>query len=88
MAPRQCFSPRTLSVRAHAAQTAKQGDFVAVDYTGTLDDGTVFDTSRQEGRQPLEFVVGGGMVSRQGASARECMRHSSGVWLHMTDVRH
>jgi FKBP-type peptidyl-prolyl cis-trans isomerase len=51
-------------VRAQAAAaTAKTGDFVAVDYTGTLDDGTVFDSSRKEGRTPLEFVVGGGMVS-------------------------
>jgi hypothetical protein len=54
---------RLVSVRAQAAATAKAGDFVAVDYTGTLDDGTVFDSSRKEGRTPLEFVVGGGMVS-------------------------
>lgn len=53
---------RLVSVRAQAA-TAKAGDFVTVDYTGTLDDGSVFDTSRKEGRTPLEFVVGGGMVS-------------------------
>lgn len=61
---RQALSSRLMSVRAQAAATAKQGDFVSVDYTGTLDDGTVFDTSRKEGRKPLEFVVGGGMVSR------------------------
>lgn len=48
-----------------AAQTAKVGDFVTVDYTGTLDDGTVFDTSRKEGRTPLEFEIGGGMVGQQ-----------------------
>jgi hypothetical protein len=41
---------------------AKEGDFVAVDYTGTLDDGEVFDTSRKEGRKPLEFKIGGGTV--------------------------
>jgi peptidylprolyl isomerase len=34
-----------------------------VHYTGTLDDGSVFDTSRKEGRQPLEFQIGGGLVS-------------------------
>lgn len=49
-----------------AVQTAKLGDFVTVDYTGTLDDGTVFDTSRKEGRTALEFEIGGGMVSSFG----------------------
>ena len=38
----------------------KQGDKVKVDYTGTLEDGTVFDTS--EGKQPLEFTVGEGKI--------------------------
>ena len=36
--------------------TAKPGDAVAVHYTGKLDDGTVFDTSKN--RAPLQFVVG------------------------------
>lgn len=36
--------------------TAKPGDTVAVHYTGRLDDGTVFDTSKN--RDPLQFVVG------------------------------
>jgi peptidylprolyl isomerase len=38
----------------------KNGDFVQLHYTGTLEDGTVFDSS--EGRQPLEFEVGGGGI--------------------------
>ena len=38
----------------------KKGDKVKVDYTGKFDDGTVFDTS--EGKQPLEFEVGSGMI--------------------------
>lgn len=38
-------------------KTAKRGDRVTVDYWGTLDDGTQFDSS--EGKEPLEFTVGG-----------------------------
>ena len=39
---------------------AKQGDTVRIHYKGTLDDGTVFDSS--DGRDPLEFAVGSGMI--------------------------
>ena len=39
---------------------AKQGDTVRIHYKGTLDDGSVFDSS--EGRDPLEFAVGSGMI--------------------------
>ncbi len=38
----------------------KKGDNIKVHYTGRLEDGTVFDSS--EGRDPLEFTVGSGMV--------------------------
>ena len=39
---------------------AMSGDLVRVHYMGTLTDGTVFDSS--EGREPLEFTLGKGMV--------------------------
>ena len=57
-----------------ATKVVKEGDTVLVDYTGRLDDGTVFDTSIEDvaieagvynpGRnyQPLEFTVGAGQM--------------------------
>jgi peptidylprolyl isomerase len=39
---------------------AKSGDTVKVDYTGKLEDGTVFDTSAS--REPLQFMIGSGQI--------------------------
>lgn len=39
---------------------AKQGDTVKIHYTGTLADGTIFDSSA--GRAPLAFTIGGNQV--------------------------
>ena len=39
---------------------AKQGDTVKIHYTGTLADGSVFDSSA--GHEPLEFLIGSGQV--------------------------
>jgi len=39
---------------------AKSGDSVKIHYTGTLEDGTEFDSS--SGREPLEFSLGSGQV--------------------------
>ncbi|HPQ14804.1 MAG TPA: peptidylprolyl isomerase, partial [Bryobacteraceae bacterium] len=41
-------------------EKAKRGDTVRVHYTGSLEDGTVFDTSR--GGEPLEFTIGAGEI--------------------------
>lgn len=39
---------------------AKPGDTVRIHYTGTLTDGSTFDSS--EGRDPLEFTLGSGQI--------------------------
>lgn len=39
----------------------KDGDTIKIDYTGTLDDGSIFDSSENHG-QALEFTVGSGKV--------------------------
>ncbi|MDO5844332.1 MAG: peptidylprolyl isomerase [Methanocorpusculum sp.] len=40
--------------------SVKNGDKIKVNYTGKFEDGTVFDSS--EGKEPLEFTVGEGIV--------------------------
>ncbi|MFC2035982.1 peptidylprolyl isomerase [Chloroflexota bacterium] len=39
---------------------ANDGDTVKVLYTGTLEDGTIFDTSREQ--EPLKFIIGAGQM--------------------------
>ncbi len=41
---------------------AAVGDYVTVNYTGTLDNGTVFDSSLKPGRTPFGFLLGAGQV--------------------------
>ena len=40
----------------------KEGDVIKVDYVGTLEDGTVFDSTKIEGGAPLKFQVGVGQL--------------------------
>ncbi len=45
---------------AETAETVEQNKMVQIHYEGSLDDGTVFDSS--EGGEPLEFIFGVGML--------------------------
>jgi FKBP-type peptidyl-prolyl cis-trans isomerase SlpA len=40
----------------------KNGDTVRVNYTGKLEDGSIFDSSLNEGREPLQSIVGQGQL--------------------------
>ena len=40
----------------------KKGSKVKIEYTGTLEDGTVFDSTENHGGEPLEFEAGAGHV--------------------------
>ena len=47
--------------RAFADKVAKKGDNVSIEYKGSLDDGTVFDSSKNHDK-PFQFIVGSGQV--------------------------
>ena len=46
------------TLKEGSGQAAKTGDTVTVNYTGTLTDGTKFDSSRNPGRTPFPFTLG------------------------------
>lgn len=50
-----------VDLRAGDGETPKTGDVIAVDYHGTLEDGTVFDSSYERG-EPIRFNIGVGQV--------------------------
>jgi FKBP-type peptidyl-prolyl cis-trans isomerase len=45
-----------------AGDGARIGDNVSVLYAGKLQDGTEFDSSAKHGNEPIEFILGRGMV--------------------------
>ena len=55
------FKTKIMDLRAGTGAECKAGDHVTVHYTGTLDDGTKFDSSRDRG-QPFSFPLGAGRV--------------------------
>ena len=55
-----CAEKDESSASSIPAVTAKVGDTVQVHYTGSLEDGSVFDTSVE--REPLQFTIGQGQM--------------------------
>ena len=54
----------TFTLQASAVESkgpAKKGDEISLEYTGTLEDGTVFDASERHGK-PLKFTLGEGRI--------------------------
>ena len=57
------FKTQIVDLRAGTGAEAKSGDSVTVHYTGILEDGTKFDSSRDRGK-PFQFKLGRGQVIR------------------------
>lgn len=58
----------------------ENGDTVKVHYIGTFPDGQEFDSSRREGREPLEFVVGKGMMIPGFEKLSKAMNSETALW--------
>jgi len=55
------FNTQIIDLKAGTGPEAKAGDTVTVHYTGMLEDGTTFDSSRNH-NQPFSFPLGRGRV--------------------------
>jgi peptidylprolyl isomerase len=53
--------PKEKKAEGNTMTTVKKGDKVKVEYVGSLEDGTIFDSSAQH-EAPLEFTVGDGQI--------------------------
>jgi FKBP-type peptidyl-prolyl cis-trans isomerase 2 len=64
----------------------KNGDYVKVQYTGTFDDGTVFDSSEKNNGEPLIFKVGAGEIIPGFDKAVEGMKNGEEKQIHIEAV--
>ena len=69
------FKTKIVDLRAGTGVECKSGDNVSVHYTGTLDDGTKFDSSRDRG-QPFSFPLGQGARVHANPQRRFLLRES------------
>ncbi len=53
---------RITDVKTGEGPIAEKLDLVTVHYTGTFEDGTIFDSSKNPGREPFQFTLGVGQV--------------------------